>query len=101
MIIDCHGRRTPAPPAPQAWRTRRLASPTGPSAAPAPADLRGGDEPRETVEPDRPRLTDGPGIDTTVSSPRASFTAHHVGAPRPDALDALDAPDALLKRQGR
>ena len=80
MIIDCHGHYTTAPPALEAWRKRQIASLTDPSAAPARADLRiGDDELRESIEPNQLRLMDERGIDVTVFSPRASFMAHHVG----------------------
>jgi 4-oxalmesaconate hydratase len=80
MIIDCHGHYTTAPPALEAWRRRQIASLTDPSAAPARADLRiGDDELRETIEPNQLRLMDERGIDMTVFSPRASFMAHHIG----------------------
>lgn len=80
MIIDCHGHYTTAPPALEAWRKRQLAALTDPSAAPARADLRiGDDELRESIEPNQLRLMDERGIDMTVFSPRASFMAHHIG----------------------
>jgi 4-oxalmesaconate hydratase len=80
MIIDCHGHYTTAPPALAAWRERQIAGLADPAAAPAPADLRiGDDELRETIEANQLRLMDERGIDMTVFSPRASFMAHHIG----------------------
>ncbi|MGW0334687.1 amidohydrolase family protein [Streptomyces sp. NPDC003011] len=80
MIIDCHGHYTTAPPALEAWRTRQIASLTDPSAAPARADLRiGDDELRESIESNQLRLMDERGVDVTIFSPRASFMAHHIG----------------------
>ncbi|MFG2793136.1 amidohydrolase family protein [Streptomyces sp. NPDC048419] len=80
MIIDCHGHYTTAPPALATWRERQIAGLADPAAAPAPADLRiGDDELRETIEANQLRLMDERGIDMTVFSPRASFMAHHIG----------------------
>ncbi|WP_037576993.1 amidohydrolase family protein [Phaeacidiphilus oryzae] len=84
MIIDCHGHFTTAPPALGEWRNRQIRAVEGGGdpapAAPAPADLRiGDDELRAAIEGNQLRLMDERGIDLTVFSPRASFMAHHIG----------------------
>ncbi|WP_406145248.1 amidohydrolase family protein [Streptomyces sp. NBC_01012] len=80
MIIDCHGHYTTAPAALGEWRERQIAALGDPSAAPASADLRiGDDDLRQSIEANQLGMMDERGIDLTIFSPRASFMAHHVG----------------------
>jgi 4-oxalmesaconate hydratase len=80
MIIDIHGHYTTAPKALEEWRTRQVAAINDPSARPAVADLRiGDDELRLSIEQNQLRQMRDRGSDLTIFSPRASFMAHHIG----------------------
>ena len=80
MIIDCHGHYTTAPKALEAWRNRQIAGIADPSAMPKASELKiGDDELRESIETNQLRLMRERGSDLTLSSPRASFMAHHIG----------------------
>jgi len=79
MIIDCHGHYTTAPPGHQTFRDAQIARLDDPS-LPAPQRARiGDDEIRESIEQNQLKLIRTRGADMTISSPRASAMAHHVG----------------------
>src|SRR5699024_7766633 len=80
MIIDIHGHYTTAPQPLADWRNRQIASLDNPAEAPKVSELKiTDDEIRESIEKNQFRLMKERGIVLTISSPRASFMAHHIG----------------------